>query len=113
MRISTHVLDIAQGRPAKDVAVRLEQRDAHDNWRLVASGHTDVDGRCPQLLSKNETLAPGVYCLRFDTETYFGARKLETLYPFVEITFHVRSAEENFHLPLLLSPHGYTTYRGS
>ncbi|HKB97525.1 MAG TPA: hydroxyisourate hydrolase [Terriglobales bacterium] len=113
MRISTHVLDIAQGQPAKDVPVRLERQEAAGGWRLLASSYTDQDGRCPQLLPENETLTPGVYRLGFDTETYFSARKVGGMYPLVEIAFHVRNGEEHFHIPLLLSPNGYTTYRGT
>ena len=113
MRISTHVLDIAQGKPAKDVPVRLERQEAAGGWRLLASSCTDQDGRCAQLLPENEALTPGVYRLGFDTATYFAARKLDGMYPLVEIAFHVRNGEEHFHIPLLLSPNGYTTYRGS
>lgn len=112
-RISTHVLDIAQGQPAKDVPVRLERRDASGIWRLLASARTDQDGRCAQLLPENEPLTPGLYRLGFETATYFAARKLDGLYPLVEITFQVREREHHFHIPLLLSPNGYTTYRGS
>jgi 5-hydroxyisourate hydrolase len=113
MRISTHVLDIAQGQPAKDVPVRLERQEATGSWRLLASSRTDQDGRCAQLLPENEGLTPGVYRLGFDTAAYFGVRKLDGMYPLVEIVFHVRNGEEHFHIPLLLSPNGYTTYRGS
>jgi 5-hydroxyisourate hydrolase len=111
--ISTHVLDTAQGQPAKDVPVRLERRDASGVWRLLAAARTDQDGRCSQLLPEKEALTPGLYRLGFETATYFAARKLNSLYPLVEITFHVRENEERFHIPLLLSPNGYTTYRGS
>jgi 5-hydroxyisourate hydrolase len=113
MRVSTHVLDIAQGQPAKDVPVRLERRDASGTWRLLAATRTDQDGRCSQLWPGKEALTPGFYRLGFETATYFAARKLEGLYPLVEITFQVREGEERFHIPLLLSPNGYTTYRGS
>jgi 5-hydroxyisourate hydrolase len=112
MRISTHVLDIAQGQPAKDVPVRLERQEA-GGWRLLASSRTDQNGRCTQLLPENEALTPGIYRLGFDTAVYFSARKLDAMYPLVEIAFHVRNGEEHFHIPLLLSPNGYTTYRGS
>jgi len=111
--ISTHVLDIAEGKPAKDVPVRIERRDDAGVWRLLAAARTDQDGRCAQLLPKNEALTPGLYRLGFETATYFAARKLDGLYPLVEITFEVREGEERFHVPLLLSPNGYTTYRGS
>jgi 5-hydroxyisourate hydrolase len=112
-RISTHVLDTAQGRPAKDVPVRLERQESPGEWRLVASSRTDGDGRCPQLLPENEILRAGTYRLAFDTASYHFAQKAQGLYPVVEITFQVRDGESHFHIPLLLSPHGYTTYRGS
>jgi 5-hydroxyisourate hydrolase len=112
-RISTHVLDTAQGKPAKDVPVRLERHESGDEWRLIFSSRTDGDGRCPQLLPENETLRAGNYRLAFDTASYHLAQKIQGLYPVVEITFQVRDGETHFHIPLLLSPHGYTTYRGS
>jgi 5-hydroxyisourate hydrolase len=111
--ISTHILDIAQGQPARDVPVRLERRDAAGIWRLLGAARTDHDGRCTQLLPEKEALTPGLYRLGFETATYFAARKLDGLYPLIEITFNVRDGEERFHIPLLLSPNGYTTYRGS
>ncbi len=112
-RISTHVLDTAQGQPAKDVPVRLERRDASGVWRLLAAARTDRDGRCAELLPKKQALTPGLYRLGFETATYFATHKLDGLYPLVEITFQVRDGERHFHVPLLLSPNGYTTYRGS
>ncbi len=112
-RISTHVLDTARGQPAVDVPVRLERRDASGIWRLLASARTDQDGRCTELLPGKETLTPGFYRLGFETATYFAARKLDGLYPLIEIIFTVHDGERHFHIPLLLSPNGYTTYRGS
>ena len=111
-RISTHILDTARGTPAKGVSVRLEKRDATD-WMVLSSSHTDGDGRCNQLLPENYTLCAGLYRLAFDTETYYRSHTIEGLYPVVEITFQVREGETHLHIPLLLSPHGFTTYRGS
>ena len=110
-RISTHVLDLSRGKPAHGVPVRLERQEA-GNWRTLESARTDQDGRCAQLLPSDD-LPPGLYRLTFDTETYFKAIKIEGLYPRVEVTFHVREGESQFHIPLLLSANGYTTYRGS
>jgi 5-hydroxyisourate hydrolase len=112
-RVSTHVLDIARGQPAPGVPVRLERREMAGTWLLLAASETDENGRCLQLLPANQTLTPGRYRLAFDTGRYFAACGLEGLYPCVEVTFEVRSAEQHFHIPLLLSPNGYTTYRGS
>jgi 5-hydroxyisourate hydrolase len=112
-RVSTHVLDTAKGKPASGVPVRLERQDSSGKWALVGSAQTDQDGRCGQLLPDGATLVEGVYRLTFDTASYFAKSHVDGLYPSVEISFRVRSGETNFHIPLLLSPNGYTTYRGS
>jgi 5-hydroxyisourate hydrolase len=112
-RISTHVLDTAKGKPAARVPVRLERQDSSGSWSAVGSAKTDQDGRCAQLLPEGENLREGIYRLAFDTASYFAASKQDGLYPAVEVTFQVRSGESHFHVPLLLSPNGYTTYRGS
>jgi 5-hydroxyisourate hydrolase len=112
-RITTHVLDTARGKPAFGVPVRLERQDSSGKWLSLGSGQTDRDGRCAQLLPDSTTLAEGMYRLTFDTANYFAACGVEGLYPSVEILFHVKSGESHFHIPLLLSPNGYTTYRGS
>lgn len=111
-RISTHVLDTARGKPATGVPVKLERQQAGD-WKEMSSSRTDQDGRCAQLLAGDGVLSAGIYRLTFDTESYFGAQKIRGLYPLVEITFQVREGESHFHIPLLLSANGYTTYRGS
>jgi 5-hydroxyisourate hydrolase len=113
MRISTHVLDTATGKPAAGVPVRLFRREHSDAWRQLAPARTDSDGRCAQLLPDGEKLAPGEYRLEFDTASYYAAQHIDGLYPTVQITFHVRAGETHFHIPLLLSPNGYTTYRGT
>ena len=112
-RISTHVLDTALGKPARGVPVRLEHMEKSGSWSRLGSGRTDEDGRCVQLLPDGAALPAGHYRLTFDTGGYFATRKIAGLYPLVEITFQVRDGEAHFHIPLLLSPNGYTTYRGS
>jgi 5-hydroxyisourate hydrolase len=112
-RISTHVLDVSLGKPAKDVSVRLERREHSGEWAVLFSSRTGADGRCAQLLPPNETLIVGVYRLHFDTASYFQAQDLATLYPLIEVAFQVLEGESEFHIPLLFSPYGYTTYRGS
>jgi len=111
-RISTHVLDLTRGKPAGNVPVQLERREAPGHWQPLNSARTDRDGRCPQLLPSDD-LSAGVYRLVFDTASYFEGLKTESLYPVVEVTFHVRHGESQVHIPLLLSPNGFTTYRGS
>ena len=112
-RISTHVLDTTKGKPASGVPVRLELRDSSGKWTSLSSVRTDQDGRCAQLLPDGAALAEGVYRLTFDTASYFATCGADGLYPSVEVLFRVRTGETNFHIPLLLSPNGYTTYRGS
>jgi len=112
-RISTHILDTAKGKPAAGVPVRLDRQDSSSKWSAIGSAQTDHDGRCAQLLPNGETLREGTYRLTFDTASYFAASHENGLYPAVEITFRVSSGESHFHIPLLLSPYGYTTYRGS
>jgi 5-hydroxyisourate hydrolase len=112
-RISTHVLDLARGKPASNVPVRLERQESSGDWRCLASTRADQDGRCAQLLPEKEDLSEGLYRLAFDTANYYATQKTETLYPVIEVTFRVREGEFQFHIPVLLSPNGYTTYRGS
>jgi len=111
-RISTHILDLMRGCPAHDVPVRLEWQESPGRWRQLTTARTDQNGRCGQLLGQDD-LAPGVYRLSFDTGTYFHSQDVAGLYPLVEVTFQVRDGESHFHIPLLLSANGYTTYRGS
>ena len=112
-RISTHVLDTALGKTAAGVPVRLERQDSAGKWVTVKCATTDADGRCSELLSGSEISGEGVWRLTFDTAKYFAATQQRGLYPMVEISFQVRDGETHFHIPLLLSPNGYTTYRGS
>lgn len=112
-RISTHVLDTAKGKPAAGVPVRLERQESSGKWLLLGASQTDQDGRCAQLLPDSAAVVEGMYRLTFDTESYFAKCGVEGLYPAVEIFFRARNGETHFHIPLLLSPNGYTTYRGS
>jgi 5-hydroxyisourate hydrolase len=112
-RISTHILDLVRGKPATNVPVRLEKQNSAGGWQLLTSARTDQDGRCPQLLPEGEDLSATVYRLNFDTGNYFAQQKVDALYPVVEVTFQAREGESHFHVPLLLSPNGYSTYRGS
>jgi 5-hydroxyisourate hydrolase len=111
--ITTHVLDSVDGRPAAGVAVQLSARDG-DGWAPLAEAITDADGRVSSL--GPERVAPGDYRLRFDTGAYFAAGGIATFYPEVVITFRVEAGpaqETHCHVPLLLSPFAYSTYRGS
>ena len=110
-QITTHILDTSSGKPAADVPLKLEKKTA-DGWQILADGRTNADGRVSDLLPKDAVLPVGVYKMTFDTEGYFAAQNLPTFYPYVEISFYVRDGG-HYHIPLLLSPFGFTTYRGS
>ncbi len=107
--ITTHVLDTASGRPARGVPVTLERKDG-GAFREVGSGETDDDGRISDLMEPG-TLEAGVFRVSFDTGAYYAGEP--TFYPSVQIEFRVKSTDEHYHVPLLLSPFGYSTYRGS
>jgi 5-hydroxyisourate hydrolase len=107
--ISTHILDTAKGSPARGVRVMLERRSLDGGWVEAGSGVTDQNGRVAGLLG--EELLAASYRLTFSTGQYFQGR--ECFYPEVIVRFDVRDAAGHYHIPLLLSPYGYTTYRGS
>ena len=112
--ITTHVLDTARGRPAGGVPIVLSRQGAEGGtWTELGRGITDDDGRLRTLLAETATLGPGAYRLAFDTSAYFKAQMRESFYPEVVVTFVVRDAAQHYHVPLLLSPYGYSTYRGS
>jgi 5-hydroxyisourate hydrolase len=110
--ITTHVLDTARGRPASGVPVLLEIRSEH-GWREIGRAETDADGRARQILPAGSELAAGTYRITFGIEVYFQAQGIEGFYPEASIVFYVRDAAQHYHVPLLLSPYGYSTYRGS
>ena len=108
--ITTHVLDVSRGRPAGGVPVTLEIR-SKDGWKMLGGGRTDPDGRAHEL--SGEDVDAGVYRLTFDTAAYFRAWNIEGFYPEVEVMFEIRDPAQDYHVPLLLSPYGYSTYRGT
>lgn len=110
--ITTHVLDTARGRPAAGVAVELE-RDVGGAFERLATGTTDDDGRVGDLLPAEHRLEPGVYRLSFAVGAYFEVRGVRCFYPSVSILFGIDDPRAHYHVPLLLSPFGYSTYRGS
>ena len=111
--ITTHVLDTSRGRPAGGVAVRLDIETADGTWKQIGAGLTDDDGRAKDLLPPTFALHGGVYRLVFDTETYFAAQNIEGFFGEVMIVFTIRDPTQHYHVPVLLSPFGYSTYRGS
>ena len=109
--ITTHVLDTSRGRPAADLKIELQKKSGED-WKSVGAGVTDENGRCNALLGE-APLAAGTYRLVFHAGAYFHAHRLESFYSDIPVIFEVRDARTHYHVPLLLSPFGYSTYRGS
>ena len=112
-RITTHVLDTSRGQPAAGVSVTLSAQGKDGSWKELGRGITDADGRVKALLPEGSELTVGTYRLTFDTAAYFRARKTEAFFPRVEVEFLVGDTKRSYHIPLLLSPFGYSTYRGS
>ena len=110
--ITTHVLDLAGGRPAAGVAVHLEALGDDGGWRPLGRGRTDADGRVREWPGADEP-SPGIHRLTFATGAYLEETGLPAFYPEVSVVFRVAEAGQRYHVPLLLSPFGYSTYRGS
>lgn len=111
-QITTHVLDTAIGKPAAGIDLTLSQF-VDGKWDLLGGGTTNSDGRVSDLLPESKTLKAGRYKVLFVTEQYFKSQKVEAFYPYADIVFDITGDGEHYHIPLLLSPFGYTTYRGS
>ena len=114
--LSTHVLDTARGRPAAGVPITLDfhrPTSGLSPWQELASGVTNEDGRVKDLLPPGSRLEPGLYRMTFNTSAYFKAQGVRGFYPYVEVVFELTAPGEHYHVPLLLSPFGYSTYRGS
>ncbi len=111
-RLTTHVLDLRLGQPAEGIAVYLEKRDPMGGWHMLASGATNDDGRVANLLEPG-TLTRGRHRLTFETGAYFDAQGVEHFFPQITVEFDVADVERSYHVPLLMSPFGYSTYRGS
>ena len=110
-QLTSHILDTTQGKPAADVTVILYSGE-NDNWTEMKRGKTNMEGRINDLLADDVVLQTGIYKLRFETKDYFDSRSIPTFYPYVEIVLDI-ATEHHYHIPLLLNPFGYTTYRGS
>ena len=111
--ITTHILDTTLGMPGAGIPVVLERKTHSSGWQAIAEGMTDIDGRVNDLISANEAFLPGHYRLIFEAGTYFLMRDIECFFPQITISFVVKDPRQHYHVPLLLSPFGYSTYRGS
>ncbi|TCO78244.1 hydroxyisourate hydrolase [Chromatocurvus halotolerans] len=113
-QISTHVLDTALGQPAKGVPLSLCREESDGSWTPVADAITNRDGRVDGgLCEAGLELPAGSYRMRFNTADYLASQNLEVFYPRIDVVFHLPAGGEHYHIPLLLSPYGYSTYRGS
>ena len=110
-QITTHVLDTSIGKPAMGITIHLEEKSA-TGWNQLAHGITNADGRISDLLDKGNFLPHGVYRMIFETAAYFSSQNKKGFYPSVTIEFNL-SEDAHYHIPLLLNPYGYSTYRGS
>lgn len=109
--ITTHILDTTLGKPARGVRIALEKQSG-SHWQPIGSGQTDEDGRL-KTLTPPGPVEPGVWRIRFDTRHYFETIGTAAFYPLVEIVFEIVDGAAHYHVPLLLNPWGYSTYRGS
>ncbi len=111
-QVTTHILDTSKGKPAQGVTIKLEKPNDDGTWTVLGSGETNADGRLPGLLKEGELLQPGNYRMVFYTASYFDAQGVKGFYPTVTIDFETTDTS-HYHVPLLLNPFGYSTYRGS
>lgn len=110
-QLTTHILDTTQGKPAAGVVIALYQQHQND-WKEIVRGITNHDGRITDWLPKDELLPHGQYKLKFETGDYYKQLMISSFYPFVEVVFSITDSS-HYHVPLLLNPFGYSTYRGS
>jgi 5-hydroxyisourate hydrolase len=111
--LSTHVLDTSRGRPAAGIAISLERLNAGEGWTPLSEAATDDDGRVKHFVLNEPNLGPGTYRLVFSIEKYFRELNQQTFYPEVSVAFLIEPGAGHYHVPLLISPFGYSTYRGS
>ncbi|KAG2176595.1 hypothetical protein INT44_007259 [Umbelopsis vinacea] len=112
--VTCHVLIASTGIPGKNVAVKIEQLDqATADFKVLSTSQTNDDGRCPTLLPANHQIEKGIYRVTFETKSYFESQGQACFYPYVQIVFELANPEQHYHIPLLISPYSYTTYRGS
>lgn len=111
--LSSHILDIDKGKPAPNVRIELYNMNKSGDWEILESRYTDTNGRVKDFLEKKASFNPeGIYKLKYYTADYFNKNKIESFYPYIEVIFKI-SDKSHYHVPITLSPFGYSTYRGS
>ena len=112
-QLSSHILDITQGKPAPNVKISLSRQDKNGNWAIIDEKFTDENGRVRNFLKEEKGVNhQGIYKLTFYTEPYFKGLGQESFYPFIEVVFELKDSN-HYHVPITLSPFGYSTYRGN
>lgn len=111
-QITTHVLDTSIGKTGKNIPIRLKRAIGNNQFETIAQGLTNTDGRIPDLLPQSRPVPKGTYLMSFDTAAYFASQNQQGFYPQVDIQFYIFD-ETHYHVPLLINPYGYSTYRGS
>lgn len=111
-QLSSHILDITQGKPAHDVKIALSKLGKNDKWTLVEEKFTDSNGRIKDFLKQDGKSNVGIYKLTYYTTPYFEKNGTTSFYPFIEVVFELKD-NEHYHVPITLSPFGYSTYRGN
>lgn len=110
-QITTHILDTSSGKPADGIKITLEEQ-TKNGWNEISSGITNSDGRIPEFISKERKLSHGIYRMIFHVRPYFEKKGIKSFYPAVTVEFDITD-DTHYHVPLLLNPFGYSTYRGS
>jgi len=111
-QITSHILDTSAGKPAEGVLITFMQQQA-DDWIMLGSGATDQDGRVSSFSETDSALLAGIYKLTFYLSDYYQAMEQSSFYPLVDVIFEIEGDGQHYHVPLLLNPYGYSTYRGS
>lgn len=111
-QLSSHILDISLGRPASDVLIRLEKQNTDKNWKFVSESKTNQEGRIQNFLPYANNENKGIYKLTYFIEPYFKNLNQKSFYPFIEVVFEIKD-DQHYHVPITLSPYGYSTYRGN
>lgn len=111
-QLSTHILDVTAGKPAQDVKITLAKKNKNGDWVNLDEKKTDKNGRIGDFIKQDGTNNTGIYKLTFHTKKYFQDNNYKTFYPYIEVVFELVD-DEHYHVPITLSPFGYSTYRGS
>lgn len=111
-QLSSHILDITSGKPAANVKITLSKKDQNNNWIILEEKSTDENGRIKDFLKQNGGDNKGIYKLTYHTNPYFERSGQQSFYPYIDVVFELTD-NEHYHVPITLSPFGYSTYRGS